>query len=106
MSEKQRLREFILENFVTGLDVEEFGDDDSFLEQGIIDSTGVLEMVAFIEETYLFEVDDEEVLPENFDTLDNLDAYIARKRAEGGSPEDGSPEDGSPEAVEAAESGK
>lgn len=96
MSEKQRLREFILENFVTGLDVEEFGDDDSFLEQGIIDSTGVLEMVAFIEETYLFEVDDEEVLPENFDTLDNLDAYIARKRAEGGSPE----------AVEAAESGE
>ncbi len=96
MSEKSRLREFILENFITGLEADELNDDDSFLDQGIIDSTGVLEMVDFIEETYNFSIDDEEVLPENFDSINNLDAYIARKRVEAGLVE----------PVEAAESGE
>ena len=81
MSEKTRLREFILENFVTGIEEDELDDDVSFLEEGIIDSTGVLELVDYIEETYDFGVEDEEVIPENFDSLNNLDAYIARKRA-------------------------
>ena len=72
----------MLENFVIGLEEEELNDDDSFLDQGIIDSTGVLELVAFLEETYGFEVADEEVLPENFDSINNLVAYIGRKRAE------------------------
>ena len=82
MSEKPKIRQFMLENFVIGLEEEELNDDDSFLDQGIIDSTGVLELVAFLEETYGFEVADEEVLPENFDSINNLVAYIGRKRAE------------------------
>ena len=81
MSEKSKIRQFIQENFVIGLDDTELSEDDSFLETGIIDSTGVLEMVAFIEETYGFNVEDEEVLPENFDSINNLAAYIERKRA-------------------------
>jgi len=96
MSEKAKLREFILENFVTGLEADELNDDDSFLDQGIIDSTGVLEMVGFIEETYNITVEDDEVLPENFDSINNLDAYIARKLAG----------DESAEPVEATESGE
>ncbi len=94
MSEKSRLREFRLENFVTGLEADDLNDDDSFLDEGIIDSTGVLELVAFIEETYEFEVGDEEVIPENFDSIDNLDAYIRSKRTGADAPE----------PVEAAES--
>ena len=81
MSEKTKLREFILENFVTGAEENGLADDASFLDEGIIDSTGVLELVDYIEETYDFSVEDEEVIPENFDSLNNLDAYIARKRA-------------------------
>ena len=84
MSEKSKIREFILENFVIGLDEAELNDDDSFLDQGIIDSTGVLEVVAFIEETYSFDVEDEEVIPENFDSIKNLAAYIEKKQAEMG----------------------
>ena len=81
MSEKSKIREFILENFVIGLDETELNDDDSFLDQGIIDSTGVLEVVAFVEETYSFDVEDEEVIPENFDSINNLAAYIEKKQA-------------------------
>jgi len=82
MSEKSKIREFILENFVIGLDEADLNDDDSFLDQGIIDSTGVLEVVAFVEETYSFDVEDEDVIPENFDSIDNLAAYIGKKQME------------------------
>lgn len=81
MSEKERIRKFIEENFVVGSDGEEMSADDSFLEKGIIDSTGVLELVGFLEETYGFAVEDEEVLPDNFDSINKLVAYIARKQA-------------------------
>jgi acyl carrier protein len=81
MSEKEQIEKFIHENFVVGFDGEELGDDDSFLEKGIIDSTGVLELVGYLEETYGFTVEDEEVLPDNFDSINNLVAYIARKQA-------------------------
>ncbi len=82
MSHKSEIREFILDNFVVGLDETELNEDDSFLENGIIDSTGVLEIVAFLEETYGFGVEDEEVLPENFDSINNLASYVERKRTE------------------------
>lgn len=81
MSEKEIIKKYIHENFVVGLEDQELGDDDSFLERGIIDSTGVLELVGFLEETYGFIVQDEEVLPDNFDTLNNLEAYVMRKKA-------------------------
>jgi acyl carrier protein len=83
MSDKDKIKilQFIQENFVVGLD-EELRDDDSLLEKGIIDSTGVLELVAHLEETYGFAVDDQDVLPENFDSVNNLVAYIERKKAE------------------------
>ena len=76
---KDTLREFIFENFLVGLRKNELDDTDSFLEKGIIDSTGVLELVAFVEQTFGFEVEDEELLPDNFDSLNRLQAYIERK---------------------------
>jgi acyl carrier protein len=80
MLEKDVIRKYVQENFVVGLDDQELGEDDSFLEKGIIDSTGILELVGFLEETYGFVVEDEEVLPDNFDTINNLEAYIMRKK--------------------------
>jgi len=75
----QSLREFIKENFLFG-DEATFSDDDSFLEQGIIDSTGVLELVAFLEEQYEITIADEELVPDNLDSISNLLRFIASKR--------------------------
>ena len=75
----QALRQFIQENFLFGQEAT-FSDDDSFLEQGIIDSTGVLELVAFLEERYGISVEDEELVPDNLDSIHNLQRFIAAKR--------------------------
>ncbi len=73
------LREFIKENFLFGAD-EPFADGDSLLEAGIIDSTGVLELIMHLEDQYGMTVDDSELLPENLDSIDNLVGFIARKQ--------------------------
>jgi acyl carrier protein len=81
MSDKKaEIREFIVENFLFGND-DGLQDDTSFLEEGIIDSTGVLELVTFLEETYEIQVEDDELVPENLDSIDNVTAYIERKLA-------------------------
>ena len=72
------IRTFISENFLFG-DVVQLDDDTSFLEAGIIDSTGVLELISFVEETYNIKVDDEEIIPENFDSLQNVSDYLEQK---------------------------
>ena len=70
------LRTFVEKNFYIK---DSFTDNDSFFEHGIIDSTGVLELVAFIEKTFEIEVDDEEVIPENLDCVDSLTNFIKTK---------------------------
>lgn len=75
----QSLREFVQENFLFGEEAN-FFNDDSFLEQGIIDSTGVLELVTFLEELFEIAVDDDELVPENLDSIDNLVRFITSKR--------------------------
>ena len=75
----QSLREFVAENFLFGEDAN-FANNDSFLEQGIIDSTGVLELVTYLEEQLEIAVDDDELVPENLDSIDNLCRFIASKR--------------------------
>lgn len=80
---KKTIRDFIFENFLMGLSEDELGDTDSFLEKGIIDSTGVLELVAFVEESFEFDVEDEELVPENFDSVVKLETYIQRKKTGG-----------------------
>jgi acyl carrier protein len=80
MSEaKEKVRAFIVENFMFGND-EGLSDDTSFLEEGIIDSTGVLELVDFLEETFSIKVDDEELIPENLDSIQNLVVYLSKKQ--------------------------
>ncbi len=78
---RTELRRYINDNFVMGAAGTKFGDADSFMELHILDSTGFLELVAYLEETYAIAVADEEMIPENLDSLDNLAAFIDRKRA-------------------------
>jgi acyl carrier protein len=82
MNEEAKIRDFILENFMAGESEEALDNDTSFLEKGIIDSMGVLELVAFVEETYGIEIDDDELTPDNFDSVSKLVSYIRRKSIE------------------------
>lgn len=77
---KQEIRKFIVDNFYYGQDDAGLTDGASFLENGIIDSTGVLELVSFIQEQYKIRVSDDELVPENLDSLDNISQFVSRKR--------------------------
>lgn len=79
MSEiKSKIREFVVENFMFGND-EGLEDETSFLEEGIIDSTGILELVNYIEEEFSIGVDDDDLIPENLDSINNVTAYLEKK---------------------------
>jgi len=79
MSEKRdKVRAFIVENFMFEKD-EGLKDDTSFLDEGIIDSTGILELVNFLEEKFFISVDDDELVPENLDSISNVVSYLERK---------------------------
>jgi len=75
------IRAFIFENFLFDADESALQNDDSFLEKGIIDSTGVLELVEWLEETFGIKIEDEELIPENLDSVNLLVAFIARKKS-------------------------
>ncbi|MFV9689933.1 MAG: acyl carrier protein [Desulfobacteria bacterium] len=79
MKEKrEQIRAFIIENFLFGKD-DGFKDETSFLDDGIIDSTGVLELVNFLEEEFSISVQDEELVPENLDSINNVVTYLETK---------------------------
>ena len=80
MDERPCIREFLRDCFILDGELDTLSDDESFLENGIVDSTGVLELVLFIEETFGINVEDHEVIPANFDSVDRIVAYIAAKR--------------------------
>ena len=79
MSVHDEIRQFIIDNFLMGQDSDSLKDDSSFLEEGVIDSTGVLELVGFLEENYEIKVEDEELIPENLDSIKNICAYLETK---------------------------
>lgn len=79
MNEQYKVKRFIIDNYIFEEEPEIIDDNDSFLEKGIIDSTGVMELIMFVEETYEIEVDDEEIIPENFDSVNKLCNYIKVK---------------------------
>ncbi len=74
-----QVKSFIVDNFLFGQGGDNITVDASLMDNGIVDSTGVLELVAFLEETWSIEVEDEELVPENLDTLGNLTRFIQRK---------------------------
>ena len=80
METREKLRQYIIENFLFGNENASLDDGESFLESGIIDSTGILEVVGFLEDEFGFEVTDEDLVPDNFDSIDKLIAYIEKKQ--------------------------
>jgi acyl carrier protein len=79
MSDKARIKAFILNNFLFTDDSNAIDDGASLIEQGVIDSTGILEVIAFLEETFSVTIRDEEMIPENFDSIDRIAAFTEKK---------------------------
>jgi len=75
---KGKIRIFIIENYLFG-DAEGLKESTSFLDEGIIDSTGILELIDFISEEFSITVEDEELIPENLDSINNVAAFIGSK---------------------------
>ena len=83
MEIKNEIKNFIIENFLYGDDSGNFGSEDSFFEKGIVDSTGILSIISFVEERFNISVADAEITPENFDSINRITAYAERKFKEG-----------------------
>jgi acyl carrier protein len=76
-STREAIREFITTNFYVA-DPASLDDGDSLLDGGIVDSTGVLELVAFLEERFGIRVEDRDIVPENLDSIEALEAFVVR----------------------------
>jgi acyl carrier protein len=74
----KELRQFIVENFLFGRD-NSFSNEDSFIEMGLLDSTGVLELIAFLEKKYGVKMEDAEIMPENLDSIHRISVFLTRK---------------------------
>jgi acyl carrier protein len=82
MEVREQIRRYIAETFLFSENGFNMSDDVSFLDEGVIDSMGVLELIMFTEETFNISVDDDEIKPENFDSVNKLYDYIQRKTSE------------------------
>jgi acyl carrier protein len=80
MTVQERVRGFVLESFYVS-DPGELTDDVSLIDSGIVDSTGMLEIILFLESEYGFHVEDHETIPENLETLSRIAVYVDRKRS-------------------------
>ncbi|MFH1641731.1 MAG: acyl carrier protein [Nanoarchaeota archaeon] len=81
---KKKIEKFIRNNFLLGSVSNSLDENDSFLEKGIIDSTGILELVEYVQETFKIKIEDEELLPDNLDSLERITVFISNKiNAEG-----------------------
>jgi acyl carrier protein len=76
---QNEIRQFVVDNFLFGQTDKQIGDSDSFLESGIIDSTGVLELISFLESRYEISIADEELVPANLDSVDRVSSFVERK---------------------------
>lgn len=74
------IRKYVLENYLFTDNEDELNNNDSFLEKGILDSTGILEIITLIEEQFGIKVDDAEMIPENLDSVNNIVSYVTKKQ--------------------------
>jgi acyl carrier protein len=81
MDIKENIRQYIATNMLFSDKGFPHGDDASFLEEGIIDSVGFMELVAYVQQTFGFEVGPQDLVPENFDSVNKLARYIAAHQA-------------------------
>lgn len=77
-----KIRDYIARNLLFSDNGYQYPDEASFLEEGIVDSVGVLELVSFIEDVFKVKVDDQEITPDNFDSVGKLSAYVRRKEGQ------------------------
>ena len=75
------IRQFVIANFLFGQNADSLKDDDSFLESGVIDSTGVLELVGFLGTQFNITVADHELVPDNLDSVNKVASFVCRKAA-------------------------
>ncbi len=75
------VREFIVDNFLLGEEDDDFTNNRSFLESGVIDSMGILELITFVEDTYEMDIADDELVPENLDSVNRVTKFIQSKKA-------------------------
>ncbi len=80
MGEQQRIKDFILSNFLFTDDGNAISNDVSLIGQGVIDSTGILEVIVFLETEFSIKIADEEMTPANFDSIDAIAAFVDRAR--------------------------
>jgi acyl carrier protein len=78
---EDEIRSFLADIFFLGDDPGSIPASKSLIEGGVIDSTGVLELIGFLEEQYAIQIDDDELLPENLDSIDNIVQFVTRKHA-------------------------
>jgi acyl carrier protein len=81
MSLNKQIKLFVLKNYLFTEDESVLSDADSLMQKGIIDSTGILELVNHIEDTYKLKVADEEMVPENLDSISSIVNFIERRRS-------------------------
>jgi acyl carrier protein len=74
------IRQFVVDNFLFGQNAETFSDEESFLESGVLDSTGVLQLVTFIEQRFDIAIADHELVPDNLDSIARAAAFVAGKQ--------------------------
>lgn len=79
MTTEVKIRNYILENYLFSDDQSLLDNGDSFLNKGILDSTGILEMIYFLEEDFEIKIQDDEMIPENLDSVNNIMAFLERK---------------------------
>jgi acyl carrier protein len=80
MSTEAAIRNYILENYLFTEDQSALDSGDSFLDKGILDSTGILEVIYFLEDEFGIKIEDTEMVPENLDSVNNIVSFIGRKR--------------------------
>jgi acyl carrier protein len=78
MTLRQEIRQFVVDTFLFGED-SALRDDSSFLGEGIVDSTGILQLVSFLQEQYLITIEDEELVPDNLDSISRVAAFVQAK---------------------------
>lgn len=76
---REKIRAFIHDNFLFREDRDAIADGDSLLDAGLIDSTGILELVAFLEAEFGLAIADADIVPENLDSIERIDAFVATK---------------------------
>lgn len=79
---EDQIKDYIVKNLLFSDNSFPYGEDVSFLEEGIVDSVGVMELVTFVEENFRVQVEDLDITPENFDSVSKIAAYVRRKNSQ------------------------